>query len=431
VARRRTDCGERAADQQAAVGLRGNGVNGAGHRQIKCGIEFTVDVDARDIAARGRTDVGEPAGHQQFVVRLQRQLIDIRTGAVAVRSIDIGVECPERTVRADAGHLIARRAIDLGKSAADQDRAVRLHGDCQHVVIDIQTVVDKSRIETAVRVYLCQIVERNAIDGRKISADQDFAIGLQRERINTAVCHRLKVAVERAIRQQAQDENRVGVHGQIETAQYNAAIGLNEDGCHGRKGAKIRRHEAQVDAAIGIQARDAGSRLPGDVNELAADQDLTVALHRQAIHDAIGHRIERRIDAAVGVQSRDIADGRGADRGEPSADQDLPVGLHGNGIDKIAAADCHGETCIHTAVGVKACQFRAARAADMREIAADQDFPIRLNRHCVDLIVDLRRETVIDVLRVSTAYWAGQQECTQPCEHKGFYQARHNIAPQA
>src|SRR5262249_48252902 len=146
--------------------------------------------------------------------------------------------------------------------------------------------------------------------------------------------------------------------------------------------------EGCIEAAIGVQPRDAAPARPVDRSEDSPDQDAAVGLQSHRIDVVVRPReavAEGRIEAALGVQPCDAIPARSVDGGEGASDQDATVRLEDEGVDGIVGpGEAVAEGRIKAAVGAQSCDAVPARSVDGGEDAPDQNSAVGLHSYGID-----------------------------------------------
>jgi len=224
--------------------------------------------------------------------------VSIETGIART----VGIEPDDASgLRGNAGRL---------RGIGGEHPAVRLHG--QRGDRTKQSRLE-GRVERAVGVQSRETgVGRHAAG--EGSPDQDLAVGLHRHGLDAVGGVGIEVGVERTVGiepRQTVAVSRTGgtVGSQLGeiAADQNPAVGLQRDGVDHVVGARV---EAVVEGAIGVEARHKGVRKLGrsvagrDRREGAADYNLPVGLDRHGQDSAVGVGIgKRRVDRTVGVEA--------------------------------------------------------------------------------------------------------------------------------
>ena len=240
----------------------------------------------------------------------------------------------------EAGEACARYgrrgAVRLERSELppEQHLSIRLQGRAEDCGIGIRI---KGRVECAVTVH-----SGNAIScggrGRAVrlkrseaSAEQHLPVRLQRDGIHCAAGVWIESAIE--------DSGRVDPRDAIAGGSCNCSKGASEQDLPIRlhhdtadttaRGAHIRI-EACIESAVGIDPRDAIAGGSCNCSKGASEQDLPIWLDRYA-PDTASRRAHVRIESigsAIGIEPRDAVTRLPADAGESAADHNLPVWLH-------------------------------------------------------------------------------------------------------
>ena len=193
------------------------------------------------------------------------------------------------------------------------------------------------------------------------------------------------------------------VHRREDTAEENPSIRLQRQAAESsvRAGAKC---SGGFNHTVGAE--------PGDVtvchathgSEATADQNFSVSLHGNFIDAAVRASAgsEAGVQRAVGVEPGDAAARHAADRGELAADQNFSIRLHGQTVNVAVGQRIEGVRRFHRAVGIEPGEAIAGRAVDGSELSPNQNFS-----------VGLQAEGVNDAVRTG----AGRGEC---CVHRAI-----------
>ena len=150
---------------------------------------------------------------------------------------------------------------------------------------------------------------------------------------------------------------------------------------HGLGVAGDGRIEIQIKAAVGVEASQAATVVPGDCLKLSAHHDLAIALYQQRQHGVVllcaNLRIECRIKATVRSQAGKIIPAHATDLGEMPCNQQLLVRERNNDADPVVGARCKAR--IKAAVRMQPRKSGTRHAIDGVEFPADQYLAIALN----------------------------------------------------
>ena len=178
------DGGKRAADDDLAVGLDGDDVDGIVRLGIELGIGVTVEVEPHEAGTHSRlaafgVERGEGAAGEHFAVTLEREAEDggVRAGVVGGVEGAVGVE---------ARDVVAHDGADGAERAADDDLAVGLDHDRGDLRGEAAADIGVERgVEGAVGVETGEVVAVNLVggavglDGGKRTADENLAVALR------------------------------------------------------------------------------------------------------------------------------------------------------------------------------------------------------------------------------------------------------------
>ena len=183
------------ADQNLAIGLHGHGINGirAGNiriiranARVEGGINRAIHIQTGHPTTRHTRHRGERAANDDPAGGIQGDGINvgIRTGS----GVEGGIQ---RTVLIQPCHLIDVGAVVSGKLTAHDHLVVRQQGDGRNQAIRTETGIER-RIQRAVIVQTGDAEPVGAVEGRKITGDQQFPkIGgsdwVQRQGVNVII----------------------------------------------------------------------------------------------------------------------------------------------------------------------------------------------------------------------------------------------------
>ena len=172
---------ERAAEQNFSVGLHGHRLDfvAAVSAGVEGGIETAVGIEPH-VPTDGRAIVGaQITTGVNFAAGRQGQGVDPVVGSAA--RIEGGVE---RAIRIEASDTIARRAIDGGEKAAEQEPAIGLHAQSAHFRGERRR---EARIERAIGVEPRQRVAAGSIVAAEPARRIDLAGARQRQGVDATV----------------------------------------------------------------------------------------------------------------------------------------------------------------------------------------------------------------------------------------------------
>jgi hypothetical protein len=241
----RDDRVERAAEDDLAIGLHGDGGDSVVGLHIELGIRGAVRIQPGETCAGGGDAVfwaerGEGTADEDLVaVTKKRQTEDRSVGIWVKRSVDgaVGVE---------PGQVVARRRADRAEGAADDNSAVGLDGDRHHLghtgTADIGV---ERKVYSTIRENPREAITRG--QGRRVrvvrlqlgekTADDDAAVRLEREGGDVTVRTGVELEIEGAVRVKAGEIDAVDpVGGAIRqngvkrTAHNHFAISLSDGG---------------------------------------------------------------------------------------------------------------------------------------------------------------------------------------------------------
>ena len=138
-----------------------------------------------------------------------------------------------------------------------------------------------------------------------------------------------------------------------------------------------------IDGAIGVQASDARANDIVDGYKISADEHFAVRLHGHGIDDAVGTqaRIEKGVQRSVSVQNCQIRARHTIEGGERAADDGLVVRQERDRINWIISACAGIEGVVEGAIAVETGDGVAIGAVDAGEQAADDELAIILESH--------------------------------------------------
>src|SRR6185369_8566541 len=131
-----------------------------------------------------------------LAIRLQRERKTPHTHSRA--GIESTVQTP---IGIEAGHPVAVRAVDGGKLTTDKYLPIRLHGDRADDIVRARAGIETA-VQTPIGIEPGHPVAVRAIDRGEITADEHFAIRLQRDQRNTRrlwLYRRSETAVETSV----------------------------------------------------------------------------------------------------------------------------------------------------------------------------------------------------------------------------------------
>ena len=280
-----------------------------------------------------------------------------------------------------------------GRSERRVGRAVRVEPTDAACAVCVQT-----RISTAV----------------SAEADEQFAVRLPRERVDDQVVANA-FGLERRVAAAAHIEPHDLLDGRVlilfkRAGNDSLAVGLQRDGQHFPAPVKVggRRERADarivcgIERAVRIEARDVVARRLGRDAEVARDDDFSVRLQgERAPGSVVDSEIvigKGLVAAAVRVETHEGGCTHlRASRHRPpqiAAGQNLAVGLHGERVhvEKIQTVKVENvlavERCVEASVRVEPRDGGSGDlAADLGEVAPDDDLAVGLQRERVDMTV--------------------------------------------
>ena len=326
---------EGAAEEDGAVGLDGDGIDGAVRVGIEIGIHGAVGVEARDEVAHGRVPEGvwrkavEGATYDNLAVEVEREGVD-GTGGAWIKGV-------ERAVRLEPGEVVARRGRG-GRGTS-------------------------------------------GIEGGERSAGHDLTVGLEEERVNGRAGRRVVGGIERTGAVETRDEfalcrsgSATRLHGREGTAEHNFAVTLDDDGVDA--GIEVRV-ERGVEGAVRIKAGRAVAGRVTDAGKRTADEDLLVGLDGDCRDFSTQWREKAAIKDACRRDADEIAVGGLVFIREHPAEEDIAVGFYGDGFDGASEFSGQGKSGAQGAIpgepseavalrrdggGVRAMEHRGDRA---------------------------------------------------------------------
>ena len=312
----------------------------------------------------------------------------------------------ERPVRVEPADKRARRTVERREQTAHDDPAVRLDQDRTHGIVRAHRAAER-RVHRAVGIQARDMAAIDAGHRGEIPADDDLAVGLDRDGIDISV--RSHAGIERRIHHpvgaEARDEvPRLAADGGEQPADQHAPIGLQRE----RVGRIVRataRIERGVQRAIRIQPRDARAVGAVDHREQAGHEHLAVRLQRQRPHGTVDPalRVERRIEIAIHINAGDPVARDPVEIPEIPADDDLLIGLQDRGVHKIIPARRRVEGRVHRTrrhverLVVDDGERRLGRCAQRRTLGIgeiDDDGLVAVQREVVD---ELNREIAAEL----------------------------------
>ena len=308
---------ELTADHDIAVRSERDGDDVAAKVGVELRVEGAVGIEPGEAVAgggvfvAGRLERRKRAAENDLAVALHGER---GHGVVGIR-IEFGID---GAVGVEAGDAIARRH-DAGAGRLQGGEATRDH-------------------------------DLAIADGGARGAREIRGLELRNEGEDDAVGVRVVGGVERAIGVEAGHVvagggGGAGLHGGEATADDEFAVGLEREGIHLReRAARDVRVECKVEGSVGVEAGHAIARRRGggtvglEGGEIAADHDAAVGLEDQGADGAVGVGIKGGVDRAVGVEAGEIVADRGdtsagAERRELAGDEEFSVGLGCQDID--------------------------------------------------------------------------------------------------
>ena len=119
-----------------------------------------------------------------------------------------------------------------------------------------------------------------------------------------------------------------------------------------------------------------------DFPEVAAQENLAVSLHGDAIHGAENVGVETGVQTAITVESCNVVVRSAVDHREAASHDDPAIALQSQARDGAAvrsAADAGGETLLQAAVGVESRDPAAWDAVHLAEITRKNELAVRLH----------------------------------------------------
>lgn len=210
--------GEFAGDEQGALGVEGDGPDGAVHvvGRVELGIGETVGKEAGE-SVRRAGELAEAAADEDPAVRIEGQGEDVAVGSE--RCLEIGVEGAGGK---EAGEPGDGATGDAEEGAADDEAAVGVDGEGMHGAVGAG-IEAELRIEGAVRSEDGDAVAADVIDGVEFAGEDDAPVGEDGEGVHLV----LHVGVE------------VGVGGAIGTDADEAWVALVVVGDEGAGGEEV------------------------------------------------------------------------------------------------------------------------------------------------------------------------------------------------
>ncbi len=194
----RVELGEGAASEDAAIVLDEQGINRAigAQARIEGGIQRTVGVKPGNMGAQQAAGGGKVPADNHLAVGLGRDSPDS-----AIQGEVRGVEGQVHVAGTiEPGDAVARVVVDRGELPANNDAAIGAKGERPDRVIRAHTRIE-GEINATRNVETPYVGADDAVDRAKISAYEDFAVRLQRERSHQSIgaVARIESRVERAV----------------------------------------------------------------------------------------------------------------------------------------------------------------------------------------------------------------------------------------
>ena len=331
-------------------------------------------IQPRQPIPRLAIDAGERAAHDDFAI----EVLDQRRRDEVVRTrpkVDRGVE---RARHIEAHHAVGGHAIKVRESTAHKHPAICLQSQRAHVTVETRART-KRPVHRAKRRQLRQAAARHAAHRRKRAAHQDATRGPDRQRQHARVRARARIkrGIQRTIPiQPRQPRARRAVVGREITADENLAVGLNRDRPHQAIRARPRV-EQRINRAIRIQARDEVARGAIHQREQSTNQHPAIRLQRERIHGVVrpDERVERGVQRAIRIQARDEIAIGSVDPREQTTDHHAAVRLHHertHGVVGTAVGTAAGiEGQIHGPIQIQPRHPVGIRAVEHAEISPD------------------------------------------------------------
>ena len=267
--------------------------------------------------AGGRGNGREQTAEHELPVRPRRQREHRAVRRRRERPVDAAVGMHARDARmglpAHSGEHASRHDTAVGLRGERQDRAVRIRIE--------------GRIRAAVRVHARDAVVCLCADRGETAADDETAVGLAQEREHRVVGVRIERLVDAAVGIQAgemiadvaADLGEAPAHDQL-------SIGLHDDCVD----LAVRiRVECTVQCAVGVESDDAVAHARTDLGERTRDDEASIRLCDDGLDGVVDRRDEEgRVEIAVDRQSSEPATGLSAENREVAADEDLSIRLH-------------------------------------------------------------------------------------------------------
>ena len=242
------DAGEGPGEQNAAIGLQGETVDGA-IRAASPGVERRVQaaiwIQSGEVVHDGPVEVEKGSSKQDLSIGLDGEGFHGAVGAAAGR-IEGRIDTP---IGIEPDQIAAGRSVEAGEAAAGEDLAIRLQGHARDTAGDARARIEAGgRFRRSIGIEPRDPGQRHSIHHREISAHHDLPIGLHGDAVHDSICP----------------------EGGIERAIYGAVAIQPGDihGCGGKNGG-------------GCQWNFTPDRL-----EAAAEEDLAVRLKGEASDEA-------------------------------------------------------------------------------------------------------------------------------------------------
>ena len=338
-------------------------------------------MEPRNVVARGAVDGGKSSAQQDLVVGLQGQAVD--------KAADGGVQAGfQRAICVQPCHVVAGAAIERGEKPPGQYLAIGLHGQTENHVVGACARVEAG-IQRAIQVQPCNAVSGCAIDAGEFPSNQHLAIGLHGQAIHTAIG--AIAGVEAGVQRTIGVQPRHAVAGR--------AVDVGKKPCHQHLAIGLQRQtvdlpvgtgagmKAGISRAVGVQPNNTGVCAAVEQREKPRHHHLAVWLQRQAEHAAIGTGagVKAGVQRPIGVQSRNAVARAAIDVGEKPCDQHLAVWLHGQVVDPPINDRVEGS--VDRAIGVQPGNAAARAAVERREVTPHQQLAVGLHGQAVDPVV--------------------------------------------
>jgi len=291
-------------------------------------------------------------------------------------------------------------AIIGAEVPADDGSAVILQRDRINRLAQVDPC---SRREIAVEsAFGCQLRKpgaRETMIRAKIAAKQNAAVRAQNELVDAFARSnaRLRCKITFHFPTVAQPRDAIASHTRAErkdAAGQNFSVRLkSERSCARTVSGSDAGIETVIERPRAVEASYTPAQFVIDDDKVASNYDLGIRLHQNRVYRRIDvqEMIERSIDRAVRVEPGEVALINSQARIEGTANQNFPIRLDGDGADIRASrkADIRGrkriKSRIERPIRVQPRNIRDADATNRSERSPDQNLPVRLQRHRVDI----------------------------------------------